>query len=454
MRKFTLVSIVLFIAFILVGCSNSELERNSYLSKDKIDSTIIEEDGYTDLEDGYTDLEDGIYAITTGLSDISTKSGGDSYMFSEGTMYGDNGIQSGQLSGSESNDILEYDFYLSLFEVSQDLTKGVFLDYYNNVGYFDTLNMVKVVLNNNELAINGAVVELLNDSQEVIYRSYSNANGFAYLFPKTDQLDSVSEIRVSYDGQIIYLNYEYDETNNIVTINIDNSTETHQDIIEIMFVIDTTGSMGDEITFLKAEIEYVISQVSLENPNTVIKLALLLYRDLSDDYVTKYFDFTTDLNALKDILVEQSYGGGGDFEEAVDIALFEAVNKNWSDDNTTKLLFHVLDAPPHNNQEDMTRYYDAIYQASELGIHMIPVASSGIDKYTEYLLRNEALMTGGTYLYLTNDSGIGGDHIEASTLETEVEYLNRLLVRVINEFHTGVREVKIPFVPVQKIGIE
>lgn len=445
MKKLTLVSIVFFIAFILVGCSSSELESNSYIPEEKNDSTIIGEGD-----------ADYFYAITTssGLSDKFGTCDGESIMYSDSLAYGDIDIQPGQLSGSELNDILEYEFYLSLFENSQDLTTGVFLDYYNHVGYFDTLNMIKVVLRNSELAINGAVVELLNDTQEVIYRAHSNANGLAYLFPKSDQLDSISEIRVSYDGQTIYQDYEYTEIKNLVTIDIYSSTETHQDIIEIMFVIDTTGSMGDEIAYLKAEIEYVISEVKLQNSNTTIKLALLLYRDLTDDYVTKYFDFTTDLEAQKNILETQSYGGGGDFEEAVDTALFEAVNKNWSDDNTTKLLFHVLDAPPHKNQGNMTRYYDAIYKASELGIRMIPVASSGIDKYTEYLLRNEALMTGGTYLYLTNHSGIGGDHIEASALEVDVEYLNQLLVRVINEYHTGLREVKVPFVPVHKSGNE
>jgi hypothetical protein len=76
---------------------------------------------------------------------------------------------------------------------------------------------------------------------------------------------------------------------------------------------------------------------------------------------------------------------------------------------------------------------------------MIPVASSGIDKYTEYLLRNEAMMTGGTYVFLTNDSGIGGDHLEATVGETVVEYLNRLLVRLINEYHTGVAGEKVPY---------
>ncbi|MBQ4165009.1 MAG: hypothetical protein IJD85_01645, partial [Oscillospiraceae bacterium] len=68
------------------------------------------------------------------------------------------------------------------------------------------------------------------------------------------------------------------------------------------------------------------------------------------------------------------------------------------------------------------------------GIRIIPVASSGIDKTTEYLLRTMAFRTGGTYTFLTDDSGIGGGHIEPTIGDYEVEKLNDLMVRVIGEY--------------------
>ena len=72
--------------------------------------------------------------------------------------------------------------------------------------------------------------------------------------------------------------------------------------------------------------------------------------------------------------------------------------------------------------------------ASALGIRIIPVASSGVDEETEVILRSFALMTGGTYIYLTNDSGIGGYHVEASVSEKNVEPLNDCMVRVVCEY--------------------
>jgi signal peptidase I len=354
-----------------------------------------------------------------------------------------NEIQAGQLTAAEWSDLKNYNFYLSLFESSQTSANGIFSAYYNK-GYFDTLNMVEVTVQNGDTLLKGASVELYSANQNLIYQAKTNIKGVAYLFPQSNEVDSITEVVVKYGDNVVREDYEYSQSNNVLEIEM-GDTNTIKDIIEIMFVVDTTGSMGDEIDYLKAEIDYVISEVKTLNPNTTVRLALLFYRDISDEYITRYFDFTTDIEIQQRRLAEQTASGGGDFEEAVDVALDEAVSKAWSDENTTKLLFHVLDAPPHYTKQNMTKYFQAIYNASKKGIHMIPVASSGIDKYTEYLLRNEAMMTGGTYVFLTDDSGIGEDHLEASVGEVVIEYLNNLLVRLINEYHTGVEGKKIPY---------
>lgn len=75
--------------------------------------------------------------------------------------------------------------------------------------------------------------------------------------------------------------------------------------------------------------------------------------------------------------------------------------------------------------------------SSQKGIRISAVASSGVDKETEFLLRFLGIRTGGSYIFLTDDSGIGGDHIEPTVGQYEVELLNDLLVRVISEAVTG-----------------
>ena len=216
-----------------------------------------------------------------------------------------------------------------------------------------------------------------------------------------------------------------------------------------MFVIDTTGSMGDELNYLKAEIIDIIEKVKEEIPNTKIELAIMVYRDYRDSYVTKYSDFTIDIASQIDFLNPIRAGGGGDFEEAVSTAMLEASQKGWNENAKTKLLFHVADAPAHN--EDVSDWNKAVLDLSSKGVRIITVASSGINKKTEYFFRSQSMITQGKYVYLTDDSGIGHDHLEP-TIEGNptVEYLNMCLIRLIKGYHTGIFEEPIEYTQIQK----
>ena len=358
-------------------------------------------------------------------------------------------IQAGQLTAAHWNDQKNFGFWRSLFSSDQENQAGIFSAYRAGMpfGYFDTLNLIEVRLNFGSEAVSGAKV-LLFSGDECAYRAVSNRQGIAYLYPCTDQLDSLSLIKIELANVAYEFSYAYPKEPveaDVVTYELPEAPALAASI-ELMFVVDTTGSMSDELEYLIAEIADVIDEVSKTNPETQISLALLFYRDIGDLYITRYFDFTTDIIAQQVNLAAQSAVGGGDYEEAVERALDEAVNKQWSTGNTTKLLIHVLDAPPHyQNGKIMETYEQSVLLASQKGIRMIPVASSGIDKRTEYFLRCQAMMTGGDYIFLTDDSGIGGGHLQATVGEVVVEYLNKLLIRIINEHHTGIPSLPVPY---------
>jgi hypothetical protein len=161
----------------------------------------------------------------------------------------------------------------------------------------------------------------------------------------------------------------------------------------------------------------------------------LFYRDLGDDYVLKSTPFSNDIQKTIDFINEQEAGGGGDFPEAVDIAMMTAANQfNWSEKAVARLMFLILDAPPHDDKETIERVQELSARLAMDGIRVIPVACSGVNKSTEFILRSIALATNGTYVFLTDDSGIGNPHIEPSTDEYEVEKLNDLFIRLIDQF--------------------
>ena len=97
----------------------------------------------------------------------------------------------------------------------------------------------------------------------------------------------------------------------------------------------------------------------------------------------------------------------------------------------------MLDASPHADQpEVIASIQRSIREAARLGIRIVPVTASGIQKDTEFLMKFFGLATNGTYTFLTDHSGIGSKHLEPTTDEYKVELLNDLLVRIITEYTT------------------
>ena len=352
----------------------------------------------------------------------------------------------GQLTCGEWSDIKNYDFYLNLFNITDDTNIPVnqrrngYADYIEYFG-FETRYMVTVNVISGELPVGDATVELYF-SNDKLFSAKTDVRGNAYLFPSYDVTGKNITLKVYSGGVLSERSLIYNAVP--VQMTLEDYAE-NSSVLDLMFVIDTTGSMGDELRYLKSEISDVISSISTANPGYTINLALLFYRDKNDEYVIRDFEFTTSISDQQHNLSLQNANGGGDFPEAVDIALTDAVNKSWNNGNATRIIFHVCDAPPHSDQESQTLYYNAIKTAAQKGIRIIPVASSGIDLATEYLLRQEAIMTGGTYIFLTDDSGIGGEHLIPTVGEYTVEYLNACMVRVVNEYLTGIETDPIPY---------
>lgn len=205
-------------------------------------------------------------------------------------------------------------------------------------------------------------------------------------------------------------------------------------MVDVAFVVDATGSMGDEINYLQAELLDVVNRVKEGLPGVDLQLGSVFYRDQNEEYLTRVQPFSSNTDEVMKFMEAQYASGGGDYPEAVEAAMEAALDSlQWRDDASTRLLFLVLDAPPHQEEENRKRMQVAVTKAAMQGIQIIPVSCSGVDKSTEYLLRSMALATNGTYTFVTDHSGIGNAHIEPSTDSYEVEFLNDVLVRLTIE---------------------
>jgi hypothetical protein len=209
----------------------------------------------------------------------------------------------------------------------------------------------------------------------------------------------------------------------------------HSDDVDVVFVFDVTGSMGDELRYLQEEMKDVISRAKDATGGLNIRTGAVVYRDHGDEYVTRISRLTSDIKTTQAFIDKQEANGGGDYPEAVPEALMAALNSSgWDANARARIAFLILDAPCHKDSATLALLHDQILNAAAVGVRIVPVVCSGLDKSGEILLRAMALATNGTSFFLTGDSGIGHSHLKPTTDSLKVEHLNDMLVRTIVEF--------------------
>lgn len=334
--------------------------------------------------------------------------------------------QSGLLTGGEWNDNSNYDFWCNLISERQEWSG--FPEYWQ----LNTCDRIAVTVTDDGQAAENVTIKLISGST-VMWQSVSDNKGRAYLFNQVDFNNQYipAKLIAAQDGKIL-AEIEYSEnTGSDVEIKLDGA-EKPKKSLDLMFVIDTTGSMGDELAYIQTELNSIIARIT-EEKQVDVRLSVNFYRDTEDEYIVRSSDFTSDIDEAALVLNKQYASGGGDYPEAVEQALETAVQSSWQEESV-KLMFLILDAPPHYSQEICDSLQNSLFTASAQGIRIIPVASSGVDTETEFLCRSFSLLTGGTYTFLTNHSGIGGDHLEPTVGYYQVEKLNDMIVRIIESY--------------------
>jgi len=211
--------------------------------------------------------------------------------------------------------------------------------------------------------------------------------------------------------------------------------------IEVSFVLDTTGSMGQLIGGAKQKIWTIARQVVAGRPTPAIKLGLIGFRDRGDQYVTKVFDLSDDLDAVYGHLMEFQVGGGGDTPESVNQALNEAVTKiSWSkDSNTLKLIFLVGDAPPHMDYPDDVKYPETVRLAREAGIVIIAV-QCGTYAATTPVWQDIAGTSGGGFVQVDQS---GGMTRTSTPVDSELSRLGVELNRTVVPYGNATRQTEV-----------
>lgn len=350
-------------------------------------------------------------------------------MHSKESKDGQGGIQpqGGLVTAGEWNDLNNWDFY------QKTLMKEPFKGFPDDWQMYTNHRIAVAITAKNKPAANATVTLFRNDTP--IWTAKTDNLGRAELwvgaFQKEKELNPTL-LRLKVNEQ--WVSTAAISETQVNRIALDETLPSPTNLVQIAFMVDATGSMGDELEFLKMDLKKVITEVQKTNNQLKISTATVFYRDEGDEYVVKHSPFTEDINQTTEFISQQRADGGGDFPEAVDKALVQLNQLQWQPEARTRIAFLVLDAPPHNKPAVINSIQYSVKTAAASGIKLIPVVASGIDKTTEFLMRFIAMYTNGTYVFITDHSGIGNKHLEPSVGEYQVEKLSDLMVRLIKKY--------------------
>ncbi len=338
--------------------------------------------------------------------------------------------QASQLSAGEIDDNLDFDSYLAYLNgyPSDDILLA------------DVSDRVRIlVLDSQTQPVVGAKITISADDT-VVTQLATHSDGSVFFFPNTYENTAVSyTLNISHNAveqtEIISLDTSQTEwTFTLPDMTVDNTAVT----LDLVFLIDTTASMRDELNELKENIQFIATQVNNLPTNLDIQYGMITYRDVGEEYVTNQTPFTDDINQFANALALVTAGGGGDYPEDLHSALAEGLNDlAWRDNDRIGLIFVVADAPPHLDYDQSDNYLTSIQKANEAGIKIFPIASTGLDEQGQYIFRQLAQMTNGRFIFITDDgsSGQTGDSGASVSIDSDytVGQLDQLIINIISD---------------------
>jgi len=219
--------------------------------------------------------------------------------------------------------------------------------------------------------------------------------------------------------------------------------------LDVLFVMDTTGSMGEEIERLKSTIDIIHANLAELKPRPLIRFGLVLYKDHGDEYITRVVPLTEDLESFQRKLAPVAADGGGDGPEDLESALDDAVNRVAWNKNGLRLAFVVTDAEAHLDYGRDYTYVSAANDARAKAIKLYTIGTGGLPLEGEYVLRQVAQLTDARYIFLTYGERVesaGGaegsvSHHTGSNFQTDK--LESIIIKFVKEEVANLSDVPI-----------
>jgi hypothetical protein len=294
------------------------------------------------------------------------------------------------------------------------------------------------ILGNNQHPLVDAHVSVYDGEQQV-FEARTFAGGKTLFLPGALSISAnATQFRLvaEYGENRAETSFNRNEKEEIEMV-LPNAISSYNNHLDVLFLLDTTGSMSDELSQIQETIDSIAQRIDSFEPRPELRFGVVAYRDRGDAYVTRSYDFTADVATFRTLLNGFSADGGGDTPESLNEALHEAVqNVQWADD-AIRLIFLVGDAGPHLDYAEDYDYVDETQAAIKRGIKIYPIAASNTDEFAEYVFRQLAQQTLSHFIFLTYQPGQSeGVPGESTTLQSgeqpyTVDSLDDIIVNVV-----------------------
>ncbi len=277
----------------------------------------------------------------------------------------------------------------------------------------------------------------VSDGQSPLFEGRTYANGQTLFFPLAFADSEGAEsflLDVERDGISHQVEFprgeESEESGWTVTLDLDQS---HSDgvALDVLFLLDSTGSMADEIDQIKDTLLSISSRISDLPSRPDLRFGMVAYRDRGDEFVTRVYDFDHDVQRFLDTIRGVRADGGGDYPESLNEAFSVAVHEpDWRLEDAIRLIFLIADAPPHLDYGDDHSYADVMLEAHRRGLKVFSIASSGLDEQGEYIFRQISQHTMGRFIFIVyGEEGTTSYSVSQYT----VERLDDLVVSLVQQ---------------------
>ncbi len=266
------------------------------------------------------------------------------------------------------------------------------------------------------------------------------ASGRAILFPHAEGLRGTELVATaSCQGAMATKKLTLSQTDNVVDLRL----KKHRALpakrsIDVVFILDSTGSMSEEIAAVKDTIKKVAATV--RQLNVSVRVGLVEFKDRSDSFVTKVYPMTSNVTRFAKRVSQIYASGGGDMPESVNEGLSVALNRlKWNSRAVARLAFLIGDAPPHLDYQQDVSYTVSARKAARKGIQLYTIAASGMNGLGQVVWRQLAQYTGGTNMFVlrggAGPQSTGAGDPRSSCGGTQTNYtsgnLDQLIVRKI-----------------------